>query len=279
MARFPVDGVTKPVEPHWGSDRGAADIFANRGTPVRSVEPGIVQDAGYSAIGGYNVTIKHASGRTGYYAHLDGPPDVGAGQTVDAGTKIGGVGDTGNARGTGPHLHFGFGWGIQSGTGPTGGSGKGFDVTSWLNGLLGEPDDDPHKSPGSDPAKTPLGQAPSETPVDNGPPLSAQPFSGNVIRIISEAGPLGVPVPTGIALHDDAVNAIENVKDTAGNWVKRRLVPGIFGALIAFIGGYLVGRGDAGARLLGLELIVVGVSIVWFAYRDTTLVAWEAIRP
>lgn len=275
MARFPVVGVKKPVEPHWGSDRGAADIFANRGTPVVAVEPGVVQDAGFSAIGGYNVTIKHASGRTGYYAHLDGPPKVGAGQTVGEGDVLGGVGDTGNARGTGPHLHFGFGFGIRSGTGPSGGSGIGTDVTEWLNGLLGGNDDDPHKSPGSDPAKMP-DDAP---PVQDSPPLAAVPFSGNVIRIVNTEGPLGVPVPTGIALHEDAVGALENAKDVAGNWVKRRLVPGIIGALIAMIGGYLVGRGDSGARLLGVEIIIVGLSIVWFAYRDTTLVAWEAIKP
>ncbi|NLG63534.1 MAG: M23 family metallopeptidase, partial [Candidatus Cloacimonetes bacterium] len=41
-----------------------------------------------------------------YYAHLD-RQDVRPGERVRAGDQIGLVGNTGNARGTSPHLHFG----------------------------------------------------------------------------------------------------------------------------------------------------------------------------
>jgi hypothetical protein len=46
--------------------------------------------------------------------------------------QLGGVGDTGNAKGTGAHLHLGKGYGIISGSGPQGGAGRDFDLISWL---------------------------------------------------------------------------------------------------------------------------------------------------
>lgn len=283
MATFPVQGYAGVVQPHWGSDHGAADLFAPRGTPVVAVDAGTVTDVGYSPLGGNNLTITHANGLVSYYAHLFAPPLVRTGQTVAAGTPLGGVGDTGNAKGTGAHLHFGYGYGIASGTGPHGGAGNGFDVTAFLTKLLGG-NADPAPSPlpkGVDPPTTPpvtttpgLVRTPgNRDEPGGGTPLVAtggtKPYSGSILAI-QTGGAYGLP--TGIGLDPGAV-------DAATGWLRRRLIPGIIGLMIAAAGAYLVGRGDAGARLLGLEMVVVGLSIVWFAYRDTTLVAWAAVKP
>jgi murein DD-endopeptidase MepM/ murein hydrolase activator NlpD len=58
-------------------------------------------------LGGITVWLKGESGTYYYYAHLVGyAPDVREGMVVDAGTVLGFVGDTGDARGGPPHCHF-----------------------------------------------------------------------------------------------------------------------------------------------------------------------------
>ena len=136
-AAFPVVNYRGEIALHWGESRGAADIFAAAGTPVAAMRGGRVVSAGWSDIGGWNVTIQGDDGLTYYYAHLQAQPSVRAGQTLGAGTVFGAVGDTGNAKGTGAHLHLGIGYGIQSGTGPNGGAGINFDATSYLQQVLG----------------------------------------------------------------------------------------------------------------------------------------------
>lgn len=92
------------------------DIFADRGTPVRAVANGRVR-TGTAGIGGNHVWLSSgALGVTGaryYYAHLDGFA-VDSGARVKTGDVLGYVGNTGNARTTPPHLHFG----IYTGSGP-----------------------------------------------------------------------------------------------------------------------------------------------------------------
>jgi peptidoglycan LD-endopeptidase LytH len=83
------------------------DIFAPRGTPVVAVTNGTAQ-ADTNKLGGNVVWL--FGGRTGprfYYAHLD-RWEVGGNARVRAGDVIGYVGNTGNARTTPPHLHFGI---------------------------------------------------------------------------------------------------------------------------------------------------------------------------
>lgn len=134
---FPVANYNKDsVNLHWGSNHGGTDIFAERGTPVLAVRGGTVTSAGYSDIGGYNVSLKLDNGLVAYYAHLDQPPMVSRGQRVEVGQQIGVVGDTGNAKGTGPHLHFGMGTDIVNGSGPAGGTGANFDAVALLNNVL-----------------------------------------------------------------------------------------------------------------------------------------------
>lgn len=84
------------------------DIFARRDTPVYSATRGIVVRVGANKLGGNSVFVLGPGGRTYYYAHLDRYADaIQVGQRVDTGTVLGYVGDSGNARGTPPHLHFG----------------------------------------------------------------------------------------------------------------------------------------------------------------------------
>jgi peptidoglycan LD-endopeptidase LytH len=91
-----------------GREHHGQDIFARRGTPVVSATDGIVIRVGTNTLGGNTVSIVGAGGRMYYYAHLDSYAEgLAAGNQVRAGDRIGHVGNTGNARGTPPHLHFG----------------------------------------------------------------------------------------------------------------------------------------------------------------------------
>ena len=47
-------------------------------------------------------------GQRHYYAHLDRYPDLTAGEWVNSGDVVGYVGDSGNAKGTPTHLHYGI---------------------------------------------------------------------------------------------------------------------------------------------------------------------------
>ncbi|HEY4686897.1 MAG TPA: M23 family metallopeptidase, partial [Candidatus Subteraquimicrobiales bacterium] len=78
------------------------DIFSTRGTPVVATVGGnVVQRSGGSA--GLYTTLKGSDGNTYQYMHLNGYGNSGQ---VNAGDVIGYVGDSGNAKGTSPHLHF-----------------------------------------------------------------------------------------------------------------------------------------------------------------------------
>jgi murein DD-endopeptidase MepM/ murein hydrolase activator NlpD len=84
------------------------DIFAPRGTPVVAAVAGRVSRVRTSGLGG-NVVWLRESGldRRLYYAHLDRHAVV-EGAWVEPGDTLGFVGNTGNARTTPPHLHFGI---------------------------------------------------------------------------------------------------------------------------------------------------------------------------
>ena len=112
---FPVEGRDgRAVQSFFGVDRDGGrrshqgiDIFAPRGTPVLAAAPGIAY-ASDNQLGGRVVWLRDAlRGRSLYYAHLDSQA-VGVGQRVRVGDTLGFVGNTGNARTTPPHLHFGI---------------------------------------------------------------------------------------------------------------------------------------------------------------------------
>ena len=83
------------------------DIFADRGTPVLSATEGIVTRVGTNGLGGQVINVLGPGRQTHYYAHLDRYGGFKTGDVVYAGNIIGYVGNTGNARDTPPHLHYG----------------------------------------------------------------------------------------------------------------------------------------------------------------------------
>lgn len=94
-----------------GRDRRHAgiDIFAARGTPVLSATRGIVLSVREGGLGGRQVWVLGPAGERHYYAHLDDwAPDLRRNRIVRAGDQLGTVGDSGNAQGTPPHLHYGI---------------------------------------------------------------------------------------------------------------------------------------------------------------------------
>jgi murein DD-endopeptidase MepM/ murein hydrolase activator NlpD len=83
------------------------DIFAPLGTPVLAVADGTLHTIGFTPIGGYRLWLRDESGNEFYYAHLAAySPLAVEGRSVEAGDVIGFVGDTGDAEGGSPHLHF-----------------------------------------------------------------------------------------------------------------------------------------------------------------------------
>ena len=85
------------------------DIFATRGTPVRSATRGVVLSVRDSGIGGKQVWVIGPARERHYYAHLEAwAPGLERGDVLEPGQPLGQVGDTGNAHGTPPHLHYGI---------------------------------------------------------------------------------------------------------------------------------------------------------------------------
>lgn len=112
---FPVAGKRSGIESFWGANRGGGtrkhkgiDIYARKGTPVVAIRDGIIVKRSRTLNGGKTLWLKptHQSW-TAYYAHLD-KQLVKKGQRVRKGEVIGTVGNTGNARSTPSHLHFGI---------------------------------------------------------------------------------------------------------------------------------------------------------------------------
>jgi len=91
----------------WGSSgvHKGIDIFGQRGDSIVSSSPGLVLYRGEIKKGGKVVIVLGAKWRIHYYAHLDSINDL-VSPWVVAGEPLGGLGDTGNAKGKPPHLHY-----------------------------------------------------------------------------------------------------------------------------------------------------------------------------
>ena len=92
--------------PRRGHRHQGVDVFAKCGTPLESARAGKVQFKGFQGGGaGYYVVIDgKKTGRDYVYMHLRGKAEVGEGERVRTGQRIGEVGESGNASGC--HLHF-----------------------------------------------------------------------------------------------------------------------------------------------------------------------------
>jgi murein DD-endopeptidase MepM/ murein hydrolase activator NlpD len=112
---FPVsEGSNTNIQSYWGANRDGGtrghegiDIFAERGTPVVAATNGKIGFTGEKGLGGKQVWLRDAKRKQSlYYAHLDSIAPISG--KVKRGDTLGFVGNTGNARTTPPHLHFGI---------------------------------------------------------------------------------------------------------------------------------------------------------------------------
>ena len=103
------------IKSFWGDGRDAGsrmhegiDLFAPFHTPVIAAAEGVISRVNENRLGGKVVWLR-PSGKDYrlYYAHLD-TQLVRDGQRVSLGDTLGLMGNTGNARTTPPHLHFGI---------------------------------------------------------------------------------------------------------------------------------------------------------------------------
>ncbi|MEQ9504142.1 MAG: M23 family metallopeptidase [Deltaproteobacteria bacterium] len=99
---------SRPSDARHTSGHHGIDIFGPEGAPLVAPVDSVVIDFGSGGKGGNWVWLQDAeTGAAFYYAHLEfHAPDLAVGATIPAGTHVGGLGDTGNAAGTAPHLHF-----------------------------------------------------------------------------------------------------------------------------------------------------------------------------
>lgn len=112
---MPVAGVgARDIRDSWGAPRPGGrrhqgiDIFAPRGRAILSTTEGVVLKVGHNTLGGNVVWVLGPGGQSHYYAHLDTFGPIRRGQLIPAGSLLGTVGNSGNARGTPSHLHYGI---------------------------------------------------------------------------------------------------------------------------------------------------------------------------
>jgi murein DD-endopeptidase MepM/ murein hydrolase activator NlpD len=173
----------------WGFPRApnrrheGTDVFAPTGTPVLAPTDAVVVqlDAtdrfdGRRDLGGVTVTLERDRHRY-YLAHLDAiEPDLAVGDELAAGTLVGWVGRTGNARTTPPHLHLG--WYVDR-----------VAVNPYVSlAVACREDASPSDAPPADtppPGLPPTGVPPADAPPADAPPADAPP---------ADALPTGAPI-------------------------------------------------------------------------------------
>lgn len=103
----------KNIVPNFGDMRGGGtrthegqDIMATLGTPIVTPTEAVVTSTGFGDSAGNYVYTANPGEEMFRYMHLDEIADIEPGDVLKAGDFIGTVGDTGNAKGAGSHLHF-----------------------------------------------------------------------------------------------------------------------------------------------------------------------------
>jgi murein DD-endopeptidase MepM/ murein hydrolase activator NlpD len=83
-------------------------VVADCGTPLVAARGGKVLRRGYDPVLYGNYLLIHGEGeqRSYFYAHMPRSAPAHAGERVWTGERVGSVGETGNARSVGCHLHF-----------------------------------------------------------------------------------------------------------------------------------------------------------------------------
>lgn len=116
ISNEPLDAGDKPwfvghFSPNAPTDKNHAfhngvDQKASKGTPIYPMADGIVESTGSSPKSGNFISILYEEGKVrSFYAHLDSIKCQ-QGDRVSQNDVVGLVGDTGNAKGRGAHLHF-----------------------------------------------------------------------------------------------------------------------------------------------------------------------------
>jgi len=188
MGRFPIAGPARYSHdwlfPRYGPGfrfHLGTDVFAPYGTPVRAPVDGVATSAN-GGLGGLTVKVHMDDGTYFYLAHLSGLVDGFVdGMAVKTGDIVGYVGDSGNARGTSPHLHIG----VYPRGGPA------VDPKPILDGFLQEAMD---RVPAlidaveaSRPAPAPADVDVAAAPVADGPTLLRPMLHRVVLRAVDEA--------------------------------------------------------------------------------------------
>lgn len=96
----------------WGAPRGGGrrrhkgtDVFSAMGSPAGAVVSGRISRLSSGGNGGMMLYLKGNDGNEYFYAHMSSFKSS-VGQSVSAGQTIATVGNSGNARGGAPHIHF-----------------------------------------------------------------------------------------------------------------------------------------------------------------------------
>ena len=123
---FPISDC-KVTYAHSHHDYPATDILGKKGCKFVAVTSGVVDEVrkvdtyNYKkptgdTKGGIFVSIIGNDGVRYYGSHLmKVAPGINPGVQVEAGTLLGYLGDSGDARGTAPHVHFGISWPTKEG--------------------------------------------------------------------------------------------------------------------------------------------------------------------